>query len=78
MSIRLRLILILTLATSAIWLSAALWINISTRAQVTDYQAAAERGKADGSSLSFTLTIISDDLDPDRTEGLDASEGQGK
>jgi two-component system sensor histidine kinase QseC len=34
MSIRLRLILILTLATSAIWLSAALWINISTRAQV--------------------------------------------
>lgn len=34
MSIRLRLILILTLATSAIWLSAALWINVSTRAQV--------------------------------------------
>ncbi|MCZ0963645.1 sensor histidine kinase [Paracoccus benzoatiresistens] len=34
MSIRLRLILILTLATSAVWLSAALWINISTRAQV--------------------------------------------
>ncbi|WP_246020831.1 ATP-binding protein [Paracoccus subflavus] len=34
MSIRLRLILVLTLATSAIWLSAALWINVSTRAQV--------------------------------------------
>jgi cholesterol oxidase len=30
---------------------------------IDDYQAAAERGKADGSSLSFTLTIISDDLD---------------
>ncbi|MFC3631609.1 ATP-binding protein [Paracoccus angustae] len=34
MSIRLRLILILTLATTAVWLSAVLWINISTRAQV--------------------------------------------
>lgn len=34
MSIRLRLILILTLATSAVWLSAVLWISISTRAQV--------------------------------------------
>ncbi len=34
MSIRLRLFLILTLATSAIWLSAVLWINGSTRAQV--------------------------------------------
>lgn len=34
MSIRLRLILILTLTTSVIWLSAALWINVSTRAQV--------------------------------------------
>ena len=34
MSIRLRLILVLTLATSAIWLSAAWWINVSTRAQV--------------------------------------------
>lgn len=32
-------------------------------AQVADYRAAAERGRADGSSLSFTLTIISDDLD---------------
>ena len=28
-----------------------------------DFQAAAERGKADGSPLSFTLTVISDDLD---------------
>lgn len=34
MSIRLRLILVLTLATGAIWLSAVLWINLSTRAQV--------------------------------------------
>lgn len=34
MSIRLRLFLILILATSAIWLSAVLWINGSTRAQV--------------------------------------------
>ena len=34
MSIRLRLFLILTLTTSAIWLSAILWINGSTRAQV--------------------------------------------
>lgn len=34
MSIRLRLFLILTLTTSAIWLSAVLWINGSTRAQV--------------------------------------------
>ncbi|MGH3799731.1 MAG: alpha/beta fold hydrolase [Pseudonocardiaceae bacterium] len=32
-------------------------------AGITDYQAAADRGKADDSRLSFTLTIISDDLD---------------
>ncbi len=32
--------------------------------QITDdYQAATDRGKADGSAFSFTLTIISDDLD---------------
>jgi cholesterol oxidase len=35
---------------------------ISTRV-TGDYQAAADRGKADDSPFSFTLTIISDDLD---------------
>ena len=40
---------------------------ISTRSSVTqgsdDYQAAARRGKADGSPCSFTLTIVEDDLE---------------
>ena len=36
--------------------------HISTR-DTDDYQAAADRGKADDSPFAFTLTIISDDLD---------------
>lgn len=43
-------------------ISTGISAEIST--QITDdYQAAADRGKADGSSFTFTLTIISDDLD---------------
>ena len=43
-------------------ISTGISAEIST--QITDdYQAAAARGKADGSSFTFTLTIISDDLD---------------
>jgi cholesterol oxidase len=43
-------------------ISTGISVGIST--QITDdYQAAADRGKADGSSFTFTLTIISDDLD---------------